>query len=197
MSPSHEAFSMSVPFFDSRAACEPWHYNLTALALILVAICAGCSPTKPTEQIIGKWKGDDSAVGNALRAAKLKSENPGASSDMVRDGARALGNTEIEFSADQKFKFSFQGRPEKGIWSYDEGRKEFVLKLDPPEIPVDHPNPEEAKKAAEAPRSWVVVYNAGTQHIELFMMDQAAIDLLKAVEKEQTKKIGGLKMKKY
>ena len=162
--------------------------RLTAFAMMAsVFAFTGCSSPKPAEYLVGEWKANDSAAANAIRAAKLKNENPGASSDMARDAGRAMGNMAAKFAKDQTFELVWQGQTEKGTWTYDEARKEVHLKLDAPTVDPNHPDLEKAKEAAAQPRTWVAELDVGQSRLELYMLDPAGVDRLKAVQKTDPK----------
>jgi len=148
------------------------HFSVwSMLAVVLLAGCAG----DPEQAVIGSWKGDDSAAGVAMRAAKLKGQAPDAESSELMAAARAMGNVGLELRKDKTFDLLMGGNTVKGDWAFDQERAEVRLDAKTAEVA-----PENADKnpGPFKPTTFVAYLNE-SGNLRLYPMPREAYDLLK------------------
>jgi hypothetical protein len=166
----------------------------------LIAALAGCSPPDPAEILVGEWMGDTSAIGNLTRAIQLKQDAPDAPSSTIVAGAKLMGAIGLKLSDDKTFVLVCLGRIRKGEWLYDEARKELRLTLEPEPAAANNP-PQEAANAPQEvdpakATEWIGVLDLDSRDLELFMFGRETIDLKKAIESKEGKRIKGFRLRK-
>jgi hypothetical protein len=133
-------------------------------------VLTGCS-SSPEQQLVGKWQGDTSALGTAIKAAKLKADAPEVSGSDALRAAKAMGATALDLRKDKTLEFSLGGSTFGGSWSYDADRKEVRLELKSVES-----SPIEGAKESFKPETWLAHVNE-LGRLEVFRGNREAYDL--------------------
>src|SRR5690349_3153365 len=105
------------PRFDFRPA-----------AFLIAAFLLGCAPVSREGALIGAWDGGG-ATSMAIKAAKMKADNPGASSEVIMNSARAAANMGINFRKDKTYTLVLGDIKREGTWSLDKETGEVVLNI--------------------------------------------------------------------
>ena len=112
----------------------------------------------PEQRLIGKWKADSSAAGVAMKAAKLKADNPEISGADATAYARSLTNVSLDLNKDKSCAFVTGGNTLKGTWKFDKEAKIVELDLQTAEIAPENKdkNPEGFK-----PQTYIAIVEEG------------------------------------
>jgi hypothetical protein len=152
---------------------------LRLLALVVVAAwLSGCS-VDPEQRLIGKWKGDSSAIGTAIKAAKMKADSPEVSGSTAMAAARALGAMSLTLSADKSCALFTGGNTIKGTWKFFKEENLVELDLQTAEIPPENQekNPEGFK-----PQTYIAVLNKDGDALEVLPFGRDSYDMVKKME---------------
>jgi hypothetical protein len=159
---------------------------LRLLALVVVAAwLSGCS-VDPEQRLVGKWKGDSSAIGTAIKAAKMKADSPEVSGSTAMAAARALGNTSLTLNSDKTCALATgSGNTLKGTWKFFKEEKLVELDLQTAEIAPENQekNPEGFK-----PTTYIAVMNKDGDALEVLPFGRESYDMLKKMEESGTKR---------
>jgi hypothetical protein len=128
---------------------------------------AGCSQS-PEQKFVGKWQGDSSPEGIAMKSAKMKADNPGVSNDQIRDAVAAMAATALDVKQDKSFEVVAAGHTWKGSWTFDSAAS--LAQLDLKEAPADQKLP--------TPATWIAHLNPSDNSLELYMCDRASYDMI-------------------
>jgi hypothetical protein len=154
--------------------------------ILLVVGCSG----DPEREVVGKWKGDMSAVGAAIRSVKIKSENPNAETAQIMAAARAQGMIELTLKSDKSFQLNLATTMNSGTWTFD--RTANVAEM---HVTNSTPAPGAAGEKVEhnPPQLWLGIFNPGQETLQLFMGDH---DAFHAAEAASPGRIPGMVLRK-
>lgn len=146
---------------------------------LVAALSVGCS-VDPEARLVGKWKGDSSAMGAAIKAAKMKADSPDVSGSTAMAAARALGAITLDLNQDKSCALLMGGNTLKGKWTFVKEENLVELDLQTAEIPPENQakNPEGFK-----PTTYIAVLNESGDALEVLPMGREAYELLKEVSK--------------
>jgi hypothetical protein len=155
--------------FVSRA---PW-------LCVAAALLVGCS-MDPEQRLIGKWKADSSAAGVAMKAAKMKADNPEISGSDAMAYARSLTKVSLDLNKDKSCTLVTGGNTLKGTWKFDKEASLVELDLKTAEIAEENKakNPEGFK-----PQTFVVVVEDGGDKLEVLPMPRESYEMVKEATK--------------
>ncbi len=156
--------------------------------LLLTGVVAGCG--NPERALVGKWKGDMSGAGAAIRSVKIKSENPNAQTSQIMAAARAQGMIELTLKADKTFKVNLATASYDGKWTFDKTANVVELMVN---VPQAAPAAEGEKTEPAGPLLWLGVFNPTLETLQLFMGDHEAY---KAAEASSPGRIPGNVLRK-
>ena len=142
-----------------------------ALAAVLLM---GCS-VDPEQRLIGKWKGDSSAIGTAIKAAKMKADSPEVSGSTAMAAARAMGATSLTLNEDKSCAFFVGGNTLQGTWKFFEEESLVELDLKTAEIP---PENQEKNPDGFKPQTYVAIVSEGGDSIEVLLMGRESYGMM-------------------
>jgi hypothetical protein len=146
-----------------------------ALLLCLIALFTGCS-TDREQAAVGKWKADGSAIGTALRSAKLKSENPDASTGEIMGAARVLGATSVTLNNDKSAEVFVAGTAGQGTWTIDKEAGVVTVNITSAKLAA----PAEGQKAGQfTAQTWTCYLNDSNDKMRLYMAPKDIADSLR------------------
>jgi hypothetical protein len=155
-----------------------------ALPVLFVTTVAGCG-VKPEKLLIGKWAGDTSAAGTAMRAVQLKQSDPGVEGSTAMKAARAMGAVALELREDKTFDLLLGPNEVSGTWTFDPERSDVQLDLKSAVTPP----PQEGEVAEPfKPQTWMAHLDADSERLEIFQGDRESYDFFLEVSKN--KKVG-------
>jgi hypothetical protein len=152
-------------------------------------LLAGCA-SDPEQALVGKWKGDMSGVGAAIRSIKIKSENPNAETGQIMAAARAQGMIELTLKSDKTFKVNLATTALGGTWAFDKTANVVELLVN---IPFTTPAPEGEKAWLPQPHLWLGIFDPSQPTLQLFMGDHEAY---KAAEAAAPGRLPGMVLRK-
>ena len=134
----------------------------------------------PEQRLIGKWKADSSAAGVAMKAAKLKADNPEISGSEATAYARSLTNVSLALNKDKSCAFVTGGNTLKGTWKFDKEAKIVELDLQTAEVAPENKdkNPDGFK-----PTTYIAIVEDGGDKIEVLPIDRAGYEVVKDATK--------------
>jgi hypothetical protein len=154
-------------------------------ALLLVGF-AGCA-VEPEQMLVGKWGGDTSAATIAIKAAKMKADNPDISAEQARDYARAAASFAVQFKSDKTCDLYAGGNVLHGTYTFD--KEENLAEIDfktadvAPENKAQNPEPFQ-------PQQWIAMLDPEEEKLEVSLGDRNTYKTLKEIRK--TQKLPGL-----
>jgi hypothetical protein len=141
----------------------------------LVFLAAGLAGCMDREQAaVGKWKADGSALGAAIRSAKMKADNPDASTGQIMGAARAVGATTVHLNKDKTAEVLFGGATIKGTWTIDKEAGVVTLNLTSAEGAGGEQPAGEVKG-----QTWVAYMNDANDRLRLYMAPRDIADSLR------------------
>jgi hypothetical protein len=156
------------------------------LLCVAAAYFVGCS-MDPEQRLVGKWKADSSAAGVAMKAAKLKADNPNISGAEATAYARSLTNVSLALNKDKSCAFVSGGNTLKGTWKFDKEAKLVELDLKTAEIAEENKakNPDGFK-----PTTYVAEVQDGGDRLEVIPYSRSGYEAI-------TKLLEGKKRQKF
>lgn len=136
-------------------------------------LLAGCA-SDPEKSLVGKWKGDTSGVGAAIRSIKIKSENPNAETSQIMAAARAQGMIELTLKSDKTFNVNLATSSLGGTWAFDKTANVVELSVN---VPAAAPAAEGEKAEPAKPQLWLGIFDPSQPTLQLFMGDHEAYKL--------------------
>ena len=159
-----------------------------ACGVLALSLLIGCS-VDTEQQLVGKWKGDDSAVGVAIKAAKMKADNPDVKPSTATTAARAMGATTLTLNQDKTCALFMGGSTVKGKWAYVKEESLVELILDAGEIPPE--NQEQNSEGVQS-QQYIVLVSEGIDKLEVVPLPMARNKWLELKEMMKGKKIPSL-----
>jgi hypothetical protein len=129
----------------------------------------------PEQRLIGKWKADSSAASVAMKAAKLKADNPEISGSEATAYARSLTNVSLDLNKDKSCAFVTGGNTLKGTWKFDKEAKLVELDLQTAEIAEENKakNPD-----GFTPKTYVAEVQDGGDRLEVIPFDRSGYETI-------------------
>ena len=146
-----------------------------AIGLIfLTGALAGCMDRE--QAAIGKWKADGSALGAAIRSAKIKAENPDASTGEIMGAARAIGATTVTLNKDKSAEVFIAGTEGKGTWTIDKEAGVVTVNITSAKLAA----PAEGQQAGPfQAQTWTCYMSDSNDKMRLYMAPRDIADSLR------------------
>jgi hypothetical protein len=165
-----------------RFAVPAWFLS-SVLALAGVSGCA----VEPEQMLVGKWGGDTSAATVAVKAAKMKADNPDISAEQARDYARAAASFAVHFKSDKTCDLYAGGNVLHGTYTFD--KEENLAEIDFKTVDVAPENKAQNSEPFQ-PQKWIAMLNPEEEKLEISLGDRSTYNTLKEIRK--TQKLPGL-----